>query len=95
MQINRGYRLQEIVKQSQYSPISMGRQVVLIYAGTNGFADQVALEKMAAWKEGLLSFLDTTYADVPQAIEREAKLSPEVEARLKEALEGYASTWRT
>jgi F-type H+-transporting ATPase subunit alpha len=95
MQLNRGYRLQEIVKQPQYSPISLGRQVVLIYAGTNGFADQVALEKMAPWKEGLLGFLDTSYADVPQAIEREGKLSPEVEARLKEALAGYASTWRT
>ncbi len=93
-QLNRGQHLQEILKQSQYVPMSLGHQVAVIFAGTRGFSDQVPLDQMAAWEEGLHRFLDVAYAELQETIDREKEISPAVEARLKEALQAYNITWK-
>ncbi len=84
-QLNRGQHLQEILKQAQYVPMSLGHQVVVIFAGTRGYADLVPLDQMSIWEDGLHHFLDMAYADLPEAIEREREISPATEVRLKEA----------
>jgi len=75
-------------------PMSLGHQVAVIFAGTRGFADQVPLDQMAAWEDGLHRFLDVAYADLPEAIGREREVSPATEARLKEALQAYNVSWK-
>jgi F-type H+-transporting ATPase subunit alpha len=93
-QLNRGQHLQEILKQAQYVPMSLGHQVAVIFAGTRGFADQVPLDQMATWEDGLHRFLDVAYADLTEVIEREREISPASEARLKEALQAYNVSWK-
>ncbi|MCX6025742.1 MAG: F0F1 ATP synthase subunit alpha [Chloroflexi bacterium] len=93
-QLNRGQHLQEILKQVQYVPMSLGHQVAVIFAGTRGFVDQVPLDQMAVWEDGLHRFLDVAYADLPEAIEREREISPATETRLKEALQAYNVSWK-
>jgi len=93
-QLNRGQHLQEILKQAQYVPMSLGHQVAVIFAGTRGFADPVPLDQMATWEDGLHRFLDVAYADLTEVIEREREISPATEARLKEALQAYNISWK-
>ncbi len=93
-QLNRGQHLQEILKQVQYAPMSLGHQVAVLFAGTRGFADGVALDQMSKWEDELHRFLDVAYEDLPQTIEREKEISPATETRLKEALTAYNVTWK-
>ncbi len=58
-QLGRGQRMQEILKQPQYSPMSLADQVIVIFAGTNGFADQVPVEHMVAWQTELLRYMES------------------------------------
>jgi F-type H+-transporting ATPase subunit alpha len=68
--------------------------VAVIFAGTRGFSDQVPVDQMAAWEEGLHRFLDVAYAELPETIDREKEITPAIEARLKEALQAYNITWK-
>jgi F-type H+-transporting ATPase subunit alpha len=58
-QLSRGQRMQEILKQPQYRPAELEQQVIVIFAGTNGFADGVPLDKMAQWQADLIRFMET------------------------------------
>jgi F-type H+/Na+-transporting ATPase subunit alpha len=93
-QLSRGQHLQEILKQVQYAPMSLGHQVAVIFAGTRGFADSVPLDQMSTWEDELHRFLDVAYEDLPPTIEREKEISPATEARLREALQAYNITWK-
>ncbi len=93
-QLNRGQHLQEILKQGQYEPMSLEHQVIVIYAGVNGYADNVPLDRMKAWEAALLRFMDTSYPEVGKAIVEEKRISEETEARLKEALEAFQASWK-
>ncbi len=63
-QLNRGARLVEILKQAQYQPLAVERQVAILYAGVNGFLDQVALSDVAAFETELFAFIDGRHPDV-------------------------------
>jgi len=92
-QLNRGLHMQEILKQPQYSPMSMEHQVIVIFAGTRGYADDVPLDRMAEWEQALLRHMDTVHSDLVKAIATEKKISPELEAKLEEAIQGFMTTW--
>ncbi|KAF0111415.1 MAG: F-type H+-transporting ATPase subunit alpha [Chloroflexi bacterium] len=92
-QLNRGLRLQEILKQPQYEPVTLENQVLVLYAGINGFADSVPLEKIKIWQTDLLRFFETSYPDVEKSIFREKKINPETETQLKEAMELFTASW--
>lgn len=92
-QLNRGQHLQEILKQPQYEPVSLEHQVIVLYAGTNGYADQVPLDRMRAWEQDLLRFMDTGYPEIGRKIAEEKRISEETERQLKEALEAFTRSW--
>jgi F-type H+-transporting ATPase subunit alpha len=92
-QINRGQHLQEILKQAQYEPMSLGHQVAVLYAGVNGLTDGIPLEKMRIWEEGFHRHLGTGYTALLDAIESEQRLSVETESALKEAVALYNASW--
>lgn len=92
-QLNRGLRLQEILKQVQYAPVNMGDQVVVLYAATNGFADHVSIEKIKDWEEALLRHINGSAPDVSTAIEKEKSITKETEEKLKKALEVFSASW--
>jgi len=92
-QLERGRRLTEILKQPQYQPTPLVDQVVLIYAGTRGHLDQIEVARVKEWEEGFIRFLRAQYQDVVSGIETELRLTPEIEGRLKEAIQTFNSTW--
>ncbi len=93
-QLDRGYRLQEILKQGQYQPAPMERIVVVLYAGTNGYADKVALDRMVGWESALVRFIETSYPEILTGIAEQKKITDENDARLKEALTGFMASWQ-
>jgi F-type H+-transporting ATPase subunit alpha len=93
-QLNRGLHLQEILKQPQYEPMSLENQVIELYAGTNGYADKVPLEKMKAWELSLLRYMETSHPEIGKSISDHKRILPEVEQQLRQALDAFASTWQ-
>jgi len=93
-QLERGQRLQEILKQSQYSTVELDQEVAIIFAVTTGFADKVAVDKMKEWEAGLSRYLDTSYGHLLKDIADKKQITKETEAGLREALQAFSSTWQ-
>lgn len=93
-QLNRGQRLQEILKQPQYEPMSLENQVTVIYAGIQGFGDKVPLDRMRAWEQALLRFMDTSHPEIGRDISEKKRVSDETIAALRAALEEFTNTWQ-
>ncbi|MBX7232828.1 MAG: F0F1 ATP synthase subunit alpha [Caldilineales bacterium] len=85
-QLDRFQRLTQLLKQPQYVPVSLASQVMACYAGTRGFLDNVAIDRIPEWEQKFYQFAATTYPEIGNAIEREKKLSDETEDSLKLAL---------
>lgn len=79
MQLERGQRVTEVLKQPQYQPLPFEKQVVLIYAVNNGYLDDVPVNKIQAWKATFLEFMQTAHPDFTQSIRENSKkkLGPE------------------
>jgi F-type H+-transporting ATPase subunit alpha len=92
-QLERGQRLTEILKQAQYQPVSLANQVVVIYAATNGFADQVPVARMKDWEAALIKFIGTQYPAILDTISSERRISDETMPKLKAACEEFKKTW--
>ncbi len=88
--LNRGARLTELLKQSQFSPLKTEEQVCVIFAGVNGFLDKLAVSDVGRFEQGLLSSLRSDHADMLATISKEAALSDETTDRLKSAVEAFA-----
>jgi F-type H+-transporting ATPase subunit alpha len=92
-QLERGKRLQEILKQAQYEPMSLSDQVMLIYAGVNGYADEIALERMQEWESALLRAMSTSYPHLGNEIVESGNITESVELELKSALDTFNTAW--
>ena len=92
-QLNRGQRLQEILKQPQYEPMSLEHQVIELYAGTRGFADDVPLESMRAWENSMLKFMETNHPEIGKDIAEKKRITDENEKLLVEALKNFNLSW--
>ncbi|MEN9238806.1 MAG: F0F1 ATP synthase subunit alpha, partial [Thermostichus sp. DG_1_6_bins_120] len=92
-QLARGQRLQEILKQPQYSPLSLDQQVAIIYAGTRGYLDDIPVEKVAAFKQGLLSYLSSAHPKYGEIIRSTKQLTEEAEELLKTAITEFKQTF--
>ncbi|WOI53080.1 F0F1 ATP synthase subunit alpha [Parvularcula sp. LCG005] len=91
--LNRGARLTELLKQPQYSPLQVEEQVVVIYAGTRGYLDKVAVDKVGRFEEELLRHMHASHSDVLSTIRSEQKVSDELEAKLKDILATFAKNF--
>ncbi|QGA21719.1 hypothetical protein EYB26_009430 [Talaromyces marneffei] len=87
--LNRGERLTELLKQKQYSPMSVSEMVPLIFAGVNGYLDSIPVAKIEKWEEDFIAYLKSSQADVLQTIDKEGQLSKELEAKLKDIIVGF------
>ena len=88
-QIERGRRLVELLKQLQYAPMSVELQIVSLYAGVNGYLDQVPVEKIKDWEDRFHKFLSASRRDMLDALTRKDGLTAEIEKELKSALEEF------
>jgi F-type H+-transporting ATPase subunit alpha len=93
-QLNRGQHLQEILKQPQYEPVSLENQVITIYAGTNGYADDVPIDRVRTWETSLIRFMSTSYPDIGRDISEKNLIEEETEKKLRTALDAFSSTWQ-
>jgi len=89
--LERGKRLYEIFKQDQYMPLSVAKQVVIYYALINGFCDNVPVEKMREFEEGLMKYADLNN-EALKAIDDKKELDEEVEKQVKKLIEDYKAT---
>ncbi|MCS6958541.1 MAG: F0F1 ATP synthase subunit alpha [Pseudanabaenaceae cyanobacterium SKYGB_i_bin29] len=88
-QLARGQRVREILKQPQFSPIPVAEQVAIIYSVTNGYLDDIAVEKVGEFTRGLRNYLNTAKPRYAEIINTEKKLTDEAETLLKEAIVEY------
>ena len=93
-QLNRGQRMQEILKQPQYEPMSMENQVIVIFAGTNGYADAIPIDRMHAWEMALLRYMDTSHPELGKDIAEKKQISEETGKKLSVALDTFKATWQ-
>jgi F-type H+/Na+-transporting ATPase subunit alpha len=94
-QLDRGARLTELLKQPQYSPFPVERQVASIWVGTNGYLDDVPLEDVGRFETDFLDYVQRNQAGIYQAIRETQQLSDDTAAALKEAVEEFRQTFET
>jgi F-type H+-transporting ATPase subunit alpha len=89
----RGSRLVELLKQPQYSPLPMEEQVVSIYAGVNGYLDNVNLEKISEFESELTNLIKSSHKDILKSIRDEKALSDSTEEKLKKVIQNLLKTF--
>jgi F-type H+-transporting ATPase subunit alpha len=85
-QLDRGQRIQEVLKQPQFVPVALGRQVMILYAVINGYLDEVPLDRVAAFEAEFYRFIEATYGTLGKTIAETKALSKENEETLKKAI---------
>jgi F-type H+-transporting ATPase subunit alpha len=93
-QLDRGQRMQELLKQPQYQPMEMEDQVIVILAGTSGYADHVPVEKMGQWQADLLRFMANSHPEIGKEIIEKKALSDELRSKMAQAFETFSKTWQ-
>ncbi len=91
-QLDRGQRLTELLKQPQYTPMPLDEQVIGIYAVTNGWADDVPVDKISSFEAGLLQFMRTVHPEIGQGIMDEKVLTDVIKELLEAAIQEYKQT---
>jgi F-type H+/Na+-transporting ATPase subunit alpha len=90
----RGQRLTEILKQPQYQPMDVAKQVLVIWAATNGFTDDIAIEDVKRFETGLLKFVENSHPGLLSDINEKKSLTDDIKAGLKQLLEDFKHEWR-
>ncbi|MBQ6449926.1 F0F1 ATP synthase subunit alpha [bacterium] len=93
-QIERGRRATEVLKQKQYSPLTMAEQVSILYALSNGYLDEVPVDKVSAYQDSLLDYLHSQDKEALRLLTEVKDLKPEVENALVSALEAHATLFK-
>jgi F-type H+-transporting ATPase subunit alpha len=88
-QLDRGYRMVELLKQPQFGPLHVADQVITIYAGAKGYFDKVPVNRVQAVERELHEFIRTEHADMRDKLVAEAALTEQIEGMLKKALEAF------
>lgn len=92
-QLNRGQRLQEILKQPQYQPVSLADQILAIYGATKGYIDNIEIERVTEWEAAALRYFNTSHPDLVKEVATGDKISDELAEKLNAAFEAFNSTW--
>jgi F-type H+-transporting ATPase subunit alpha len=91
-QLERGQRLTEILKQPQFQPLTLGQEVSIIFAGVNGYLDDIDPGKVRAVEEQFHQYMASNHPDVLEAIESKKIIDDETEAKLRPAIEAFKQT---
>ena len=91
--LRRGERLTELLKQAQFSPLKVEEQVVVIYAGVNGYLDALDVSQVSTFEQGLLEKVHGSHSEILDAVRAEKELSKTTEAALKKVVDEYAASF--
>ena len=94
-QLDRGYRMVELLKQNQYKPLNVMDQVLSLYAGTRGYLDKVPRAAVSAWQDQFLRYMREQQSEVRDHLVRDRKLSPDLESKIKAAIEAFQGQFRS
>jgi len=92
-QLARGQRLTEILKQPQYQPMDVEKQVLIIWSATNGFTDDVPIEDIRKFETDLLSFIENSHPGVLQKLREKKAITDEVQKDLEQSLKDFKEMW--
>jgi len=90
----KGSRLVELLKQGQYAPVNIERQVVSIYLGTNGYLDSIAVSDVKRFEKEVLEYFEVKHNDIFDTIKKEKDLSPQTIEKIKKAAEEFLPTFK-
>jgi F-type H+-transporting ATPase subunit alpha len=88
-QLNRGQKMVQLLKQGQYVPMPVARQVIIIWAGARGHLDDIPSDAISRFEEEFLAFCDKSFPDIEHNLDQDLKISDESEAKLKQALDQF------
>jgi F-type H+-transporting ATPase subunit alpha len=91
--LRRGERLTELLKQAQFSPLKVEEQVVVIYAGVNGYLDALDVSQVGSFEQGLLEKVHGSHSEILDAVRAEKELSETTEAALKKVVDDFAASF--
>jgi F-type H+-transporting ATPase subunit alpha len=92
-QLSRGERLMEMLKQPQYSPLPLDHQVMLIFAGSRGYLDNVPVNRVSKWSQDFLRYMDTAHPEVGRPIRESGAWTDPIQDALKAAVEDFNAGW--
>jgi F-type H+-transporting ATPase subunit alpha len=92
-QLNRGRRLTEVLKQDQFAPLPVEKQILIIFAGTNGFLDDLEMEDCGPFETGLYEFLDTSYPSLGKKIAEQKQLDDALRDEIRKVLDEFKATF--
>lgn len=92
-QLDRGVRLVELLKQPQYRPMSLGEEVVVLFAGTKGFLEKYPVDRIKHYEPQLLSFVKSKYPEIMAEIDEKQIISPDLEKKMKTVLTEFDSVF--
>ncbi|MDF2953480.1 MAG: FoF1-type ATP synthase [Thermodesulfobacterium sp.] len=87
--LHRGARLVEILKQPQYQPLPVEKQICILFAGTRGFLDEMPLEVLGQYEKELYEFIESKYPEIYKEIKEKKEITPELEEKMKQALKEF------
>jgi F-type H+-transporting ATPase subunit alpha len=93
-QLTRGARLVAILKQPQYQPLSMEKQVTILYAGTRGYLDDYPVDVLEKYEAGLYAFIEDRFPQIFSGLDEKQEITDDLEKLLKEALNAYAEEFK-
>src|SRR5690242_5571838 len=93
-QLARGQRLVEILKQPQYQPIDIGNQVLVIWAASNGYTDDIPVEQVRRFETDFLRFVETSQPGILNAIRDKKALTDEIKSDMVQAVNDFKATWK-
>jgi F-type H+-transporting ATPase subunit alpha len=93
-QIARGRRLTEVLKQDQYQPLPVAKQILIIFAATNGYLDELEVDECRKFEKALYDFVDANYPTVLQKVAERKQLDDELRAELRKALDAFKEQFR-
>ena len=93
-QLSRGQRLTELLKQPQFQPLTWQQQVIVLFAGTQGYLDPLQISEIRAFEDGLLSYLATAQTALVDDLGKKKQLDDDIKARLHEALKEYSANFQ-
>jgi F-type H+-transporting ATPase subunit alpha len=93
-QLTRGARLVEILKQPQYLPLPMEKQVTILYAGTKGYLDEFAVDVLEKYEAGLYTFVEDRYPQIFSELKEKEEISDDLDKQMAKAMNAYGEEFR-
>jgi F-type H+-transporting ATPase subunit alpha len=94
-QLNRGQRMVEILKQDQFVPLPVERQIVTIFAGVNGHVDDLPVEALRAFEQGLTRFVEGRYPEIYRELHAKREIGEELRRKIEQAIREYKEEFKT